>query len=184
MTSKKGRLILSSGNIFNSISGKIEENKTIAINGNIISWVGDEGSFEKETNDKIIDVKGKTILPGLIECHVHLDATGTPQTERELIRTKTAMWPYIGLNNAQKHLASGFTCVRDCGSYPDWAPSLRRIFEQGLLAGPRLVVSDRFLGQFGNQEFVGPDMYIDYYRQYHETQSGVDGMIHSVRERK
>ena len=184
MNRKKGRLILKSGNIFDSIKGKILENRTIAIEGKMIVWIGEEGSFEKEKNDKNIDVSGKTIIPGMIECHVHPDGTGTAQSEREIIRTKTAMFSYIALNNAQKHLASGFTCVRDCGSYPYWAPSLRRVFDYGLLAGPRLLVSDRFLAQAGTEEIVAPDMYIDYLKEYYNTYTGVDGVKHAIRERK
>jgi len=184
MVPKSERLILKSGNVFDSLEGKIKNNKTIVISGKKITWVGDDGSFEKEKGDKIIDVSGKVILPGMIETHVHLDATGVAQTERELFRTKTFMWHYIALANAQKHLMSGFTCVRDCGANPDWSPALRRIFDQGILAGPRLSVSDRFLGSFGNSELVSPDFYVEYYRKYYEIPPGIDGLRHAIRERK
>ncbi|NHJ05410.1 MAG: amidohydrolase family protein [Candidatus Heimdallarchaeota archaeon] len=184
MPLKKERLILRSGNVFDSLSGKIKKNTTIVISERKIVSVLDDSSYEKEKGDKILDVTGKTILPGLIETHVHLDATGEAQTERETLRTKTFMWHYIALSNAQKHLMSGFTCVRDCGSAPDWAPALRRIFDQGVLAGPRLSVSDRFVGQFGNSEMVSPDYFIDYYRKTYEVPTGVDGIKHTIRERK
>jgi len=184
MVPKNERLILKSGDVFDSLKGKIKNNQTIVISGNIIAWIGNDSSFEKEKGDRIIDVSGKTILPGMIETHVHLDATGEAQSERELFRTKTFMWHYIGLANAQKHLMSGFTCVRDCGANPDWSPALRRIFNQGILAGPRLSVADRFVGAFGNSEIVSPDFYIDYYRKYYEIPAGVDGVRQAVRERK
>ena len=184
MVPKNERLILKSGNVFDSLKGKIKNNQTIVISGRKIAWVGEDNSFEKEKGDKIIDVSGKIILPGMIETHVHLDATGEAQSERELLRTKTFMWHYIGLANAQKHLMSGFTCVRDCGANPDWSPALRRIFDQGILAGPRLCVSDRFVGAFGTSEFVAPDFYFDYYRKHYEIPPGLDGLRHAIRERK
>ncbi|MGC9779468.1 MAG: amidohydrolase family protein [Candidatus Heimdallarchaeota archaeon] len=184
MTPKNGRLIIHSGNVFDSLKGTIAENKTIVIEGKKIVWVGDDGSFEKEKNDQIIKAAGKTILPGMVESHVHLEATGDPQYEREYLRTKTSMWHFIALNNAQKQLTSGFTCVRDCGSSPGWIASLKRILDVGLLAGSRLVVADNGVAQWGNQEAIAPDFMLAYYRQIREVKTGVDGVKHAVRDRK
>ncbi len=184
MSKNDKRLIVKNGNVFDSLTGKIKENTTIAISGKKITWVGDDGSFEKEKSDYVIKADGKTVLPGLVESHVHLASTCTAQSERVHLRTKTAMWHYIALNNAQKHLASGFTCVRDCGASPGWIPSLRRILDMGILAGPRLVVSDNGIGQWGNQEAIGPQYMLDYYQQVGEVLTGVDGVKHAVRDRK
>ncbi|MBN1328051.1 MAG: amidohydrolase family protein [Candidatus Heimdallarchaeota archaeon] len=178
------RLVVKSGNIFDSNNGKMMSNKTIVIENKKITWVGDDSSFEKEKTDKIIDASNKTILPGLIETHVHLEMSGDPQYEREFLRTKDDMWHYYALNNAQKHLISGFTCVRDCGSTPGWAPALRRIFDYGILAGPRLLVADDAIVQWGNQEAVGPQCLLDYYKVTGEVQTGIDGVKHAVRDRK
>ncbi|NHK31325.1 MAG: amidohydrolase family protein [Asgard group archaeon] len=184
MTNKVARLVIQSGNVFDSLTGKINKDYTVVIEDKKISWIGKNSSFDKEKNDNVINVSEKFVLPGLVECHVHLDGSGTTQEEREFMRTKSSMWPYIALANAQKHLMSGFTCVRDCGSFPDFAPSLRRIFDQGLIAGPRLLVSNRVLMQPGNKEYVGPDVLFKFLREYFEIKSGVDGVIHGVRERK
>ncbi|MFX0063176.1 MAG: amidohydrolase family protein, partial [Candidatus Hermodarchaeota archaeon] len=152
MANEKRRLIIKSGNVFDSITGTIKENHTIAIVGNEIVWVGEDNAFEKEAADQVINATEKTIVPGMIECHVHLEMTGTPQIEREILRTKTAMWHFYALNHAQKHLISGFTCVRDCGASPGWIAALRRILDYGIFAGPRLVVADAGILQWGNQE--------------------------------
>ena len=82
----KKRLIIQSGKVFDSINGKLLENTTIAVKENKIVWVGDQSAFEKEENDEIIDATGKIILPGMIEAHVHLVATGNPQFERQYLR--------------------------------------------------------------------------------------------------
>jgi len=134
MKDLSSRLILKNGRIFDSITGKIKENSTIVIEGNKIKWIGEDSSFEKEENDKIIDLSHKTVLPGLIDCHVHLEGTANPQYEREYLRTTDGMVGYIALYNAQKHLSSGFTCIRDCGGDPHWSASLS-IALRGLLFG-------------------------------------------------
>ena len=130
MTNEKPRLVIKSGRVFDSIKGKLLENTTIITKGNKIAWLGDDSSYEKEENDKVIDATGKVVLPGMIETHVHLIATGNPQSEREYLRTKRDMYNYLALDHAQKHLASGFTCVRDCGAYKGVVSSLRRIFDR------------------------------------------------------
>ncbi|NHJ48167.1 MAG: amidohydrolase family protein [Asgard group archaeon] len=183
MASKSARMILKSGNVFDSLTGKVNKDYTIVIEGSIIKWVGKDSAFDKEKNDKIIDVSEKFVLPGLIETHVHLDGTGTPHSEKEYMRTKSSMWGYIALVNAQKHLMSGFTCVRDCGSYPAFAPSLKRLFAQKQIAGPRLLVADRALVQPGNQEYMGPDPLFRFLRENYEIRSGPEGVMHGVRER-
>jgi len=184
MTTKNGRLVLRAGNVFDSLTEKVKSNLTIAIKGNEIVWVGDDGSFEKEKKDKIIDVSKKFLLPGMIEAHIHLEFTGNLESEKEMVYTKTAMWPYIALHHAQKHLVSGFTCVRDCGSSPGYISSLRRIIDNGVFAGPRLVVAESGVSQWGNQEAIGPDFLINHWREYSETQTGIDGVMHTVRSRK
>jgi imidazolonepropionase-like amidohydrolase len=184
MAQEKSRLIIKAGDIFDSVKGIVKENHTIVILDKKILWCGDDDAFEKESNDKIIVVNGNTIIPGLIDCHVHLDSTAEPDYERKYLRTTKAMWHYYALQNAQRHLINGFTCVRDCGSLPDWAPSLRRIFDIGALAGPRLVIANLPITQWGNQEAIGPIEVIEYYGKLTEVKTGIDGIKHTVRDRK
>jgi imidazolonepropionase-like amidohydrolase len=183
MSKKDVRLVLKAGIVFDSNTGKINKDFTIVIKDKCISWIGKDSSFEKEKNDKIINLAEKFVLPGLIETHVHLDLTADPEYDKEYMRTKSSMWGFIALANAQKHLMSGITCVRDCGSYPGFMPSLRRFIAQGKIAGPRLLVSDRVLAQPGNQEYVGPEPLFRFLRENYEVQSGPDGVMHAVRER-
>lgn len=184
MNDTKSRLVVKSGRMFDSVNGKLLENTTIVSIGNKIVWVGEDSSFEKETNDTIIDASGKYVLPGMIETHVHLIATGNPQSEREYLRTKRDMYHFYSLNHAQKHLASGFTCVRDCGSYKGVTSSLRRILDDLVFAGPRLVVSETTIGQWGNQESIGPQPLLDAVREESVVTAGVDNVVYAVRDQK
>lgn len=184
MFNENFRVVIKSGNVFDSLSGAIKENHTIVIIGNKIAWCGSDSAFDKEPNDKIMDATGKTVLPGMIDCHVHLQATATPQYERKYLRTTRGMVHYYALRNAQNHLIHGFTCIRDCGGYPDWGPSLRRIFDDGTIAGPRLLVANLGIAQWGNQEAIGPLEVLEYERQLSEVKTGVDGVKHAVRDRK
>lgn len=184
MAQEKSRLIIKAGDMFDSVKGIVKKNQTIVICDNKILWCGEDDDFEKEPNDKIIDVEGNTIIPGLIDCHVHLDSTAEPDYERKYLRTSKVMWHYYALQNAQRHLINGYTCLRDCGSLPDWAPSLRRILDCHALAGPRLVIANLPITQWGNQEAIGPLEVIEYYASLTEVKTGIDGIKHAVRDRK
>jgi imidazolonepropionase-like amidohydrolase len=94
------------------------------------------------------------------------------------------MYHYFALNHAQKHLVSGFTCVRDCGAYKGVTSSLRRILNSLILAGPRLVISETALGQWGNQESIGPQALLDAVRAESVVTAGVDNVVYAVRDRK
>jgi len=184
MSQEKTRLVVKSGNIFDSVNGLLKENQTIIIQGNKIIWCDEDDAFEKESNDKVIDVNEKTIIPGMIDCHVHLENTAEPDYERKYLRTTKAMWHYYALQNAQRHLINGFTCLRDCGSLPEWGPSLRRIFDSAALAGPRILIANLPISQWGNQEEIGPIEVIEYYGKLTEVKAGIDGIKHAVRDRK
>ena len=179
---KDNRLVIQNINIFNSDSGEFDANKTIVVENQKITWIGNESQFEKTNLDQIINGENKFCIPGLIDCHVHLDGTSTLNYEREFLRTKTTMYGYTALLNARKHLISGFTTLRDCGGLL-WGSTLREVFREKMFYGPRLLVAQHTIGQWGNQEDMGPDEIIDAYKKY-ETLSGVDGVIHAVRERK
>ncbi|MCE7740916.1 MAG: amidohydrolase family protein [Candidatus Heimdallarchaeota archaeon] len=182
--SEKKRLVINSGNLFDSITGTIKENQTIVIEGNQIVWVSDSGSFEKEKNDTIIESAGKTVFPGMVECHIHLSMNGEINMERAQLRTKRDMYHFYSLVNAQKQLASGFTTIRDAGSYDGIMPSLRRILDYGVFAGPRIVNSDKGVWQWGNQESVYPEALLAWDREHDQVIAGVDNVKHAIRDLK
>ncbi len=69
------RLVFRNVNVFNPLTGKLNEGKTIVIKNKYINWIGPESSYDKESNDEIIDVSGKTVLPGMIDTHIHIEIT-------------------------------------------------------------------------------------------------------------
>ena len=89
---------------------------------------------------RLIDMSGRTVLPGLIDMHVHL--SGDPQGEfwREAVDTdEYAMM--VGAKNARLTLRAGFTTVRDLGSAAQVGFALARGTSEGLIPGPRIVAA-------------------------------------------
>lgn len=177
------RTVLHDGILFNSRSGELQPSFSVAMENGLITWVGPSVEFSSEEGDVVHQMAGKFILPGLIDCHVHISMFATPFYEREQMRTRSPQYGYSALLNAQKHLVAGFTTIRDCGAWNNWGPSLRKSLADHRFAGSRIVIANRPISQWGNQEAVGPDALIDEEKNY-ETLTGVEGVMHAVRERK
>ena len=180
------RLVLRNGNVFDSTTGRLMNNQTIVIKDRTIHWVGSDSSYEQDADDNIIRVDGKTLIPGLMDLHVHLEYLHEfiYNVERALLRNKDAMFGYYALKNAQEHLKAGFTTLRDCGSFTLATSSLRNLINKGVFLGPRLLVSQNIIAQWGNKEEFGPQDWINMLGKREEVISGADGIIHAVRDRK
>jgi len=97
---------------------------------------------------RLIDLSSRTVLPGLIDAHVHL--TGTPGSAfwREAIDTDEYS-ALVGARNALVTLRAGFTTVRDLGSPGGAGFALKRAIDEGLVPGPRMLVSGPPLSTIG-----------------------------------
>jgi len=89
---------------------------------------------------RVIDLKDRFVLPGLIDCHVHLDSdvAGVAGLVEEVTRSPAAA-AYDALVNAQKTLAAGFTTVRNLGNDDGVTLALRDAIAAGKVAGPRIL---------------------------------------------
>ncbi|HEY0164201.1 MAG TPA: amidohydrolase family protein [Sphingomicrobium sp.] len=96
----------------------------------------------------VIDMRGKTVLPGLIDSHVHL--TGDPGTPfwRETIDSNES-YAIVGVKNALLTARAGFTTVRDLGAPASSSFALRDAIRDGIVPGPRIVASGGALSIVG-----------------------------------
>ncbi len=105
--------------------------------------------FQPRPDDKVIDATAYTVMPGLIDCHVHTRSTGDPRDQRTAFQTSVPDFAYRSLRNAQKDLEAGYTMLRDMASINYVDVALRDAFERGDFKGPRLRVSGWGLTQWG-----------------------------------
>jgi len=117
-------------------------NATIVIEGETIAAVNLRGGIPRGAD--VIDASGMTVMPGMIDCHVHLLSTPRPLQERLLTPHSLAIAE--GLTNARTTLESGFTSVRDAGGTPR---GLKMAIDRGLFPGPRLRIAVAALSQTG-----------------------------------
>lgn len=114
---------------------------SIVIQGGKVSAVikGYQQTFGDEKANKIIDLKDKFVLPGLIDSHVHLQMGNTNTRKPEDI--KDSELAFYGAHSAALTLQAGFTTVRDVGSANESIFDLRHAIASGLIPGPRVVAS-------------------------------------------
>jgi len=94
--------------------------------------------------DQVIDAKGKTIMPGLIDCHVHVMATQLNLSTQGVLPDALVMMRAVPIMEAM--LRRGFTTVRDAGG-AGWG--LKCAIEEGTVDGPRLFIAGRAISQTG-----------------------------------
>jgi len=108
-----------------------------------------EGEAETKTQEvkvNVIDAGGRTLMPGLIEGHGHLQMNGTSIADIENNRSFEDL-ASRAVVNAENALMSGYTSWRDAGGM---AAGLQRTIDQGLLIGPRIYPSGGFIGPTGS----------------------------------
>ncbi|HEY4640635.1 MAG TPA: amidohydrolase family protein [Thermoanaerobaculia bacterium] len=140
---------------------------------------------------KVIDLGDATVLPGLIDCHVHLLTDWTDFSATSFLRQSAPQKTLLGLMNAWTYLDRGFTTLRDAGegdpSYGQVA--LRDAFNKGMFRGPRLFVAGipvSVTGGHGDLNPLAPDVALAPYSNIadsveemqkavrHDVRNGVD----------
>jgi imidazolonepropionase-like amidohydrolase len=113
-----------------------------------IQQIGQLASMQVPAGTKHIDLAGETLLPGLIDMHVHLNSFAEIGGYQGLKYTDS-FWATIGPVNARKTIDAGFTTVRNVGS-PDFDDvALEQAIDGGWVIGPRIVPATYLLGATG-----------------------------------
>lgn len=139
---------LQCGKLIDTKNGKVLDNMTIIIENNMIMNV--ENGFKSSGSDQdiIIDLKNKTVLPGLIDMHVHLEGESNPKSYLQKFTLNTSDRALRASFYAKKTLEAGFTTVRDLGG-SGANISLRNAINEGFAQGPRVYTAGKAIGTTG-----------------------------------
>jgi imidazolonepropionase-like amidohydrolase len=106
-----------------------------------IAAVGPVAQVQLPSGLRVVDVGDRTVMPGLIDAHVHILSTGSAISGQESRAMTDHQVLLVGARNAHLALKSGLTTVRDCGDRRYLSLVLRDFINGGSMAGPRLVCS-------------------------------------------
>src|SRR5512143_3721037 len=147
---------------------------TVGVRDGKIIYAGKARKWQPSLEEDIInlDFGGKYLLPGLIDCHVHLSGSGEPDSRFE--EADDGAMALKILRNARKNLAAGITTVRDLGGWNELEFSVRRSIKAGEYTGPRMLLAGRFISI--------SESGADHYRGMYRIADGVEEVRKAVRE--
>ncbi len=136
--------------------GRRYQRATSVVDNDRIIAVGDARDVKVPRGATKIDGRGMTLMPGLIDCHVHMGLGSESDVVRAIREEDPAFTLLKAAQFAQKTLAAGFTTVRDLGYRDHSIFALVRAIESGLIPGPRiLAVGLAICMTGGHARFIG-----------------------------
>jgi imidazolonepropionase-like amidohydrolase len=135
------------GRLIDGLQNQAQSQVTIVVQGNKIVRV-DKGYTNPSATDKVIDLKNKTVLPGFIDCHVHVESETNKNRYLDNFTMNAADRAYEAAVFAQITLLAGFTTIRDLGG-SGVNISLRNAVNKGLAVGPRIYTAGKSIATTG-----------------------------------
>ncbi|HTI31118.1 MAG TPA: amidohydrolase family protein [Sphingomonas sp.] len=139
-------VVVTADRMLDVAAGRYVANPVITVTDGRIARV--ESGTTPAANAKVIALPGKTLLPGLVDMHVHLTSLAEIGGYRGYEYTDQ-FWTAVGVGNARKTLEAGFTTVRNVGSDAFADVALRQAIEGGWATGPRIVTATYAIGSTG-----------------------------------
>ncbi|MFH1292794.1 MAG: amidohydrolase family protein [Pseudomonadota bacterium] len=142
--------------------GRILEHATVLVEGERIVKV-QEGNVAIPNDAHKIPLDGRTLLPGFIDCHVHLCLDASPDPMSASLAQPMTLIALRAADFARQTIMAGVTSIRDMGGKDGIDIGLKQAIQSGLIPGPRMLVSGRLICMTGGhgwqmgQEADGPD---------------------------
>jgi imidazolonepropionase-like amidohydrolase len=119
---------------------------SVLIDGDEIAFVGNSAEIDDRTTDvNVIDVAGKTVMPGLIDAHCHVTLDEPQSNDEMFFHRREGLAALIAAHNVQKLLRAGVTAFFDADCLFDLGVDLRDAIEAGIVPGPRMVTGGNAL---------------------------------------
>jgi imidazolonepropionase-like amidohydrolase len=138
----KPQVLFTNVHIFDGKSDTLSEGMSVLVEGNLIKKVA-KGDIEADANATVIDGGGRTLMPGLIDSHVHFNVV----IEGGLDKIEASRWDRIAAvaaHSARDWFMDGFTTVRGMGGMGN---GVKMTVDEGLLVGPRIYPSGSYISQ-------------------------------------
>ena len=168
MRTATGTLIIKSGRLVDGTGRPAIDNAAVVVQDGRIAYAGPiAGAPQLAPDAKVLDARGGTILPGLVEAHYHPTYFNVSELADLDIKYPVEFVTLLAANNARLALECGYTAARSGGSLHNIDVWLKRAIEEDLFPGPRLAASGR--------EICGSGGLMDWNPDY--LQLGMQGLI-------
>lgn len=145
--------VIKAGHYFDARNGKMLENQIIVIQDGKIKEIGTNPKFSD--TDSIIDLSNSWVLPGLMDCHVHITANlpyRNLQMEQMYSNESTSLRALRGSVVAKQFLDNGFTTIKEIGNDANYATAdVIKAIKNGWIQGPNIVYAGKIIAPYGGQ---------------------------------
>jgi len=145
--------VIKAGHFFDARNGKMLENQIIVIQDGKIKEIGINPKFSD--TDRIIDLSNSWVLPGLMDCHVHITdnlSHRNIQLEQMYVNESTSLRAIRGSVVAKQFLNNGFTTIKEIGNDANYATAaIIKAIKKGWIQGPTIVYAGKIIAPYGGQ---------------------------------
>lgn len=142
------KTLIHAGTLIDGRADSVRKSVTIVVEGDRIADIAD-GYAAPAAGDSVVELKDAAVMPGLIDCHVHLTDEQSPKSYTERFYLNPADYAYRSTVYARRTLLAGFTTVRDLGGRDGVNLALRKAIAEGWVVGPRVFTAGTPIGSTG-----------------------------------
>jgi imidazolonepropionase-like amidohydrolase len=151
-----GRIFFRRANLIDGRNAP-KKNATVVVEDDRITAVATNGDAPKaNANDVIYDLAGRSLMPGMVQCHYHVAYANCERIEDIDLKYPATMLALIAAKNAELLLRSGFTGAVGAGTLHNLDATLKRAIDEGIIAGPRFLPCGREFITTGDAPDVHP----------------------------
>jgi len=147
-TLASARTLVHAGALIDGLAAAPRKEMTVVIDGDRIAAV-QPGYTAPAAGDTVIELKSATVMPGWIDCHVHLDQQSSATSYSDRFSMNPGDWALQGAFYAKKTLLAGFTTVRNVGDHDNSTLALRKAVNAGWVEGPRIFTAGKSIATTG-----------------------------------
>lgn len=137
------KFALHAARLFSGTTNEVLPDGVVVVDSGLIVAVGQFEDLADQLPSQVVTLPQATILPGMIDAHVHLTLAGDRRTYEEMMLESDEMLALVGVRNLRKHLSAGVTTVRDNGGRNRTTFWVREAAHRGYISAPRLLLSGR-----------------------------------------
>jgi len=177
--------IIHAGRLIDGRGGAVQTEMTLVINEGRITKIA-KGYLPPEANDRLIKLVDKTVLPGLMDMHTHLQSQHSKESYTERFFMEQADYALRSTVYARATLMAGFTTVRDLGDNGVNSVALRKAINSGWVPGPRIFTAGKSIATTGGHADPSNSLRGDYRKDpgaFEGVINGADDARKAVRQR-
>lgn len=148
------KLIVKNASLWDGTGSPVQAGMTIVMAEDKFVSITQE-DLEIKEGDTVIDAQGKFVMPGMIDCHVHVTSTGQPKDITGNQNAPEAYLALIGAQMIQRDLEAGFTTVRNMGTKNFMDISIQKAWQEGRIKGARILTSGPCITMTGGHGWMG-----------------------------